>query len=134
MTGIDSPVRSGGHRKGFHECSRHATPGRVRHLVAVPLGDPPPVLGVVHDDLGRPLDLGPRLGVDRRGAGGLLAGLGVFATAYYIGYVVSNAGGGFLTDWLGARNILAGSLFVAGGFMVLFGSSPRPASASPSRH
>ncbi|WP_406314144.1 MFS transporter [Streptosporangium sp. NBC_01639] len=53
-----------------------------------------------------------------------LAGLGVFATAYYIGYVVSNAGGGFLTDWLGARNILAGSLFVAGGFMVLFGSSP----------
>ncbi|NUP00661.1 MAG: MFS transporter [Nonomuraea sp.] len=52
-----------------------------------------------------------------------LAGLGVFATAYYIGYVISNAGGGVLTDWLGARNVLAGSLFVAGGFMLLFGSS-----------
>ncbi|MEU9837068.1 MFS transporter [Streptosporangium sp. NPDC048047] len=53
-----------------------------------------------------------------------LAGLGVIATAYYVGYVISNAGGGFLTDWLGARNILSGSLFVAGAFMVLFGSSP----------
>ncbi|WP_336205526.1 MFS transporter [Nonomuraea sp. LPB2021202275-12-8] len=52
-----------------------------------------------------------------------LAGLGVFATSYYIGYVISNAGGGVLTDWLGARNVLSGSLFVAGGFMILFGSS-----------
>ncbi|MEW2358869.1 MFS transporter [Spirillospora sp. NPDC029432] len=52
-----------------------------------------------------------------------LGGLGVFVTAYYIGYVVSNAAGGFLTDWIGARNILAGSLFVAGGFMILFGST-----------
>jgi ACS family glucarate transporter-like MFS transporter len=53
-----------------------------------------------------------------------LAGLGVFATAYYVGYVVSNAGGGVLTDRVGARVVLAGSLFVAGGCMALFGSSP----------
>jgi len=52
-----------------------------------------------------------------------LAGLGVFATAYYIGYVISNAGGGYLTDWLGGRRVLAGSLFIAGAFMVAFGST-----------
>ena len=32
-----------------------------------------------------------------------LASLGIFATTYYIGYVVSNAGGGFLTDKIGGR-------------------------------
>ncbi len=53
-----------------------------------------------------------------------LAGLGVFATAYYAGYVISNAGGGMLTDRLGARGVLSGSLFVAGVGMVAFGSSP----------
>ncbi|MBV2365420.1 nitrate/nitrite transporter [Streptomonospora nanhaiensis] len=52
-----------------------------------------------------------------------MAGLGVFATGYYIGYVISNAGGGFLTDWLGGRTILSASLFAAGVFMVCFGSS-----------
>ncbi|GLY65023.1 MFS transporter [Amycolatopsis taiwanensis] len=52
-----------------------------------------------------------------------LAGLGVFATGYYIGYVISNAAGGVLTDWLGARNVIACSLFFAGGFMILFGQA-----------
>jgi sugar phosphate permease len=52
-----------------------------------------------------------------------LAGLGVFATGYYIGYVISNAAGGVLTDWLGARMVLAFSLFVAGAFMILFGQT-----------
>jgi sugar phosphate permease len=53
-----------------------------------------------------------------------LAGLGGFATAYYVGYVVSNAFGGVLADRLGGRIVMSGSLFAAGGFMVLFGSSP----------
>src|SRR5882757_1423272 len=52
-----------------------------------------------------------------------LAGLGVFATSYYIGYVISNAGGGVLTDWLGGRVVLSCTLFAAGGFMILFGES-----------
>ncbi|GGI94098.1 hypothetical protein GCM10011581_34010 [Saccharopolyspora subtropica] len=52
-----------------------------------------------------------------------LAGLGVFATGYYVGYVISNACGGFLTDWLGGRVVIASTLFVAGGFMVLFGET-----------
>lgn len=52
-----------------------------------------------------------------------LAGLGVFATGYYVGYVISNAGGGVLTDWLGARVVMSASLFLAGGFMILFGET-----------
>lgn len=52
-----------------------------------------------------------------------LAGLGVFATGYYIGYVISNAGGGVLTDWLGARVVVSCSLFLAGVFMILFGEA-----------
>ncbi|WP_245607388.1 MFS transporter [Pseudonocardia spinosispora] len=52
-----------------------------------------------------------------------LTGLGVFATSYYIGYVVSNAGGGYLTDRLGARMVLSSTLFVSGGFMILFGET-----------
>jgi MFS transporter, ACS family, glucarate transporter len=50
-----------------------------------------------------------------------LAALGVFATGYYVGYVISNAAGGVLTDWLGSRMVLGVSLFVAGVFMILFG-------------
>jgi sugar phosphate permease len=50
-----------------------------------------------------------------------LAGLGIFATGYYIGYVISNASGGLLTDRLGGRLVLSCSLFLAGGFMILFG-------------
>ncbi|MGW2207475.1 MFS transporter [Streptomyces sp. NPDC001774] len=52
-----------------------------------------------------------------------LAGLGVFATGYYIGYVVSNACGGVLTDWIGGRVVLSSTLFAAGGFMILFGET-----------
>jgi sugar phosphate permease len=62
------------------------------------------------------VSVGEQLGVS-------LAGLGVFATGYYVGYVISNAGGGFLTDWLGGRVVISSTLFVAGGFMVLFGET-----------
>lgn len=52
-----------------------------------------------------------------------LAGLGVFATAYYIGYVISNAAGGYLSDWLGGRRVIGISMIVAGAFMIAFGST-----------
>ncbi|HVV14583.1 MFS transporter [Amycolatopsis sp.] len=52
-----------------------------------------------------------------------LAALGVFATCYYIGYVISNAGGGLLTDWLGSRVVLGTSLLAAGALMTVFGST-----------
>lgn len=52
-----------------------------------------------------------------------LASLGIFATCYYIGYVISNAGSGFLTDKLGGRMLIAISLIGAGTFMFLFGST-----------
>ncbi|MFC4010087.1 MFS transporter [Nonomuraea purpurea] len=61
------------------------------------------------------LQAGAALGVS-------LAGLGAFATAYYVGYVLSNVGGGLLGDRIGSRVVLSGSLFTAGGFMVAFGS------------
>ncbi|RSS76720.1 MFS transporter [Streptomyces sp. WAC06614] len=62
------------------------------------------------------VSVGEHLGVS-------LAGLGVFATGYYVGYVISNACGGVLTDWLGGRVVLSATLFVAGGFMILFGTT-----------
>ena len=52
-----------------------------------------------------------------------LAALGTFATAYYIGYVLSNLGGGVLVDWLGGRLILGISGIGAGLCMFLFGST-----------
>jgi nitrate/nitrite transporter NarK len=52
-----------------------------------------------------------------------LASLGVFATTYYIGYVVSNAGGGFLTDMIGGRHLITISMIGAGAFMMVFGST-----------
>lgn len=52
-----------------------------------------------------------------------LASLGAFATAYYIGYVVSNAIGGFATDNFGGRITLTISLFGAGILMFCFGSA-----------
>jgi ACS family glucarate transporter-like MFS transporter len=55
-----------------------------------------------------------------------LAGLGLFATGYYVGYVISNVSGGVLSDWLGGRAVIAGSLFGAGGFMVMFGEATSP--------
>ena len=52
-----------------------------------------------------------------------LASLGLFATFYYIGYVVSNAGTGFLTDKVGGRLLISVSLVGAGASMMLFGST-----------
>jgi ACS family glucarate transporter-like MFS transporter len=52
-----------------------------------------------------------------------LASLGIFATTYYIGYVVSNAGGGFLTDKIGGRHLITISMIGAGIFMMVFGST-----------
>jgi ACS family glucarate transporter-like MFS transporter len=52
-----------------------------------------------------------------------LASLGVFASGYYIGYVISNALSGFLTDRVGGRLLVSASLIGAGVFMFLFGST-----------
>lgn len=52
-----------------------------------------------------------------------LASLGLFATFYYIGYVASNAGSGFLTDKVGGRLLIAVSLVGAGASMMFFGST-----------
>jgi sugar phosphate permease len=52
-----------------------------------------------------------------------LAALGTFATAYYVGYVLSNLGGGFLVDWLGGRRIMSVSGIGAGLAMIAFGST-----------
>jgi sugar phosphate permease len=52
-----------------------------------------------------------------------IAALGTFATAYYIGYVLSNLGGGYLVDWLGGRVVMSVSGIGAGLAMVLFGST-----------
>ncbi|MFB4288153.1 MFS transporter [Nonomuraea sp. ATR24] len=81
------------------------------------------MLGVVHHDVARPVRLGPAAVAVGEGLGMSLAGLGVFATAYYAGYVISNVAGGALTDRVGARAVLLGSLLVAGGGMLAFGSS-----------
>lgn len=51
-----------------------------------------------------------------------LASLGVFATCYYIGYVVSNFLGGIASDWFGPRVVLFLSMTLAGLGMNLFGS------------
>lgn len=61
------------------------------------------------------------------GLGVPLASLGVFATAYYIGYVVSNALGGLGVDRYGPRVVLTVSLSGAGLFMTAFGSTPNAA-------
>ena len=52
-----------------------------------------------------------------------LASLGAFATAYYLGYVLSNALGGVGTDRFGGRWMLSISLLGAGVFMAVFGST-----------
>jgi ACS family glucarate transporter-like MFS transporter len=57
------------------------------------------------------------------GLGVPLASLGAFATAYYVGYVISNAIGGVLSDAIGGRLTLTVSLFGAGSLMMAFGST-----------
>ena len=51
-----------------------------------------------------------------------LAQLGIFVTAFYVGYVLSNIGAGFAGDWLGPRLTLAVSLVSLGLCTFLFGS------------
>ncbi|WP_433491113.1 MFS transporter [Nocardia grenadensis] len=64
---------------------------------------------------------GPAAGSVGEDLGVAVAGLGVFATTYYIGYVISNAIGGFVADWLGARMTVGVSILLSGGFMLAFG-------------
>ena len=51
-----------------------------------------------------------------------LAQLGIFVTAFYVGYVLSNVAAGFAGDWLGPRLTLAVSLVALGLCTALFGS------------
>lgn len=51
------------------------------------------------------------------------AALGVFATAFYIGYVVCNALGGLASDRLGGRATLGVSMLALGAATALFGSA-----------
>jgi len=46
--------------------------------------------------------------------------LGIFVTAFYMGYVVANALGGVATDWLGSRRTLACALIPLGASTFLF--------------
>jgi sugar phosphate permease len=50
-----------------------------------------------------------------------LAALGVFVSAFYAGYVISNVAAGLASDWLGPRLILGGSLVLLGISTFLFG-------------
>ena len=49
-----------------------------------------------------------------------VAALGVFVTAFYVGYVVCNALGGVASDWRGGRLILTLSMLSLGLFTFLF--------------
>lgn len=66
---------------------------------------------------------GPAAGSVGDDLGVAVAGLGIFATTYYIGYVVSNAIGGFVADWIGARATVGMSILLSGGFMLAFGEA-----------
>ncbi len=66
---------------------------------------------------------GPAAGAVGKDLGVAIAGLGLFATTYYVGYVLSTAVGGFLADWFGPRLVVGTSIFLAGGFMLLFGET-----------
>lgn len=65
---------------------------------------------------------GPAAPAVGQGLGVAVASLGVFATCYYIGYVVSNFLGGLASDWIGPRVVLTVSMVMAGLGMVVFGS------------
>ncbi len=67
---------------------------------------------------------GPSALLVGRDLGVPLASLGIFATCYYVGYVISNLMSGFFTDRLGGRVVIAVSLIGAGSFMIAFGSTP----------
>ena len=67
--------------------------------------------------------MGAGLGVRRRIARGADRCLGTIATAYDIGYVLSNLGGCFLVDWVGGRAVIGASGVGAGTGMILFGAT-----------
>src|SRR5271166_4434314 len=50
-----------------------------------------------------------------------VAALGVFVTAFYVGYVVCNVLGGFASDWIGGRLTLTFSMLALGTCTFLFG-------------
>ncbi|WP_438451722.1 MFS transporter, partial [Listeria monocytogenes] len=50
-----------------------------------------------------------------------VAMLGAFVTAFYVGYVVANVGGGFLTDVIGGRRTLTYTLILLGISTFAFG-------------
>ena len=50
-----------------------------------------------------------------------MTALGAFVTAFYVGYVFSNAAFGFLTDWIGPRIMLGGGLLALGTLTFAFG-------------
>ena len=60
------------------------------------------------------LDVGRALNIQ-------LTALGAFVTAFYVGYVLSNAASGFLTDLIGPRLTLGGGLVVLGALTFSFG-------------
>jgi sugar phosphate permease len=62
-------------------------------------------------------------GVAAPGFGLSVAALGSFVTSFYVGYVVSQALTGYLTDRLGARRLLPLALVPLGAFTFLFGSA-----------
>jgi MFS transporter, ACS family, glucarate transporter len=66
---------------------------------------------------------GPAAGSVGKDLSVAVAGLGLFATTYYVGYVVSNAVGGFIADWVGARLTVGLSILFSGGFMLAFGEA-----------
>ncbi|OZC87754.1 MFS transporter [Rhodococcus sp. 05-340-1] len=66
---------------------------------------------------------GPAAGSVGEDLGVAVAGLGIFATTYYIGYVISTAVGGFIADWFGSRRTVGLSILMSGGFMLAFGEA-----------
>ncbi len=52
-----------------------------------------------------------------------VAALGVFVTAFLAGYVVSNAAGGVVADWIGPRRLISFALIPMGVFTFLFGGA-----------
>lgn len=52
-----------------------------------------------------------------------VAALGVFVTAFLAGYVVSNAAGGVMADWIGPRRLISFALLPMGLFTFLFSTA-----------
>lgn len=53
-----------------------------------------------------------------------VAALGVFVTSFYAAYVISNAAGGFLIDWVGPRRMILLGLVPLGTLTFFFGYTP----------